>query len=432
MSDENNNTPRMPAARSRLHEETQPVDPDFDDEGAAPEKIQRGMPGRNIKTMLTVILGLAAAAFLLWPQQKKAQKNEEPPAQVQAPAQAENLVASLVRESEKPAPAPTLPLPAPFQPQPPIDLNVNMQGSDKPSVEDERKLESLMASTAATGVELKSNLPPMGSKPAADILSVMEAQQAKNDQALREAQEFAQRMSTQSVDPAVLLAQTQAPRGPSHSGFLEKQAVSGASSFGPALQLQDARKSHSLYEGTIVRTVLTRALKTDLPGMVTAKVTTDLYDTVTQRTLLVPRGSEVTCSYQSELLVGQELVLMACNRLRLPNGKSFSLAGATGSDVLGASGLPADINNHFWKIFKNALIIGAASALLPKADRNISSTTGDSGATTAGTILGTTLSKVVDITLNRNISIPVTGQVEIGTPFTLTLSRDVELEPYLR
>jgi type IV secretion system protein VirB10 len=421
------NTPRVPPARSKLHENATLPDPDFDDDGDGLEKIQKGMPGRNIKAIATLILGLIVASFLLWPQSKKTPK-EEPQVQIQTPAKAENLVAELVRESKKPDPEPAPILPPPFQPYPPANLT---EPSKNEGV-DERLLESLVASTATSGVELKSKNVGVSSKPANDILSLMEAQQTKNDLALKDAEEFARRMLQESAEPGALAVQNQRPQAPSHTAFLEKQSANATAPFGQALGLQNARSSNALYEGTLVRTVLTRALKTDLPGTVTAKVTTDLYDTVSQRILLVPRGSEITCSYQSEVMVGQELVLMACSRLRLPNGKSFNLAAASASDVQGASGLPAEINNHFWKIFKNALVVGAVSALLPSDDRKISSIAGETGVTTAGTILGTTLSKVVDVTLNRNISIPPTGYAPIGTPFTLTLSRDVELEPYLR
>jgi type IV secretion system protein VirB10 len=201
----------------------------------------------------------------------------------------------------------------------------------------------------------------------------------------------------------------------------------------PATQLNAPRSAHTLYEGTIVRTVLTRALKTDLPGTITAKVSSDLYDSITQRTLLVPRGSEITCSYQSELMVGQALVLAACSRIRLPNGKSFALNSAAASDMQGASGLPAEINNHFGKMFRTALIVGAVSKLMPSQDQSISAREEVGGTlTVSGTILGQTLNRVIQSTIARNLIIPPTGSVAIGTPFTLTLSRDVELEPYLK
>jgi type IV secretion system protein VirB10 len=173
-------------------------------------------------------------------------------------------------------------------------------------------------------------------------------------------------------------------------------------------------------------------LNSDLPGTITARVSSDLYDSISQRILLVPRGSEVTCSYDSNLHQGQKVILAACTRLRLPNGRSFALAGTPAGNEQGATGIPAEINNHFWEMFGTAIVVGASSYLLPKSDRNITIVdNAENGSQTAGNIMGSALSQVVQATIARNVQIPPTGTVEIGTPFTLTLTRDVEMEPYL-
>jgi len=198
----------------------------------------------------------------------------------------------------------------------------------------------------------------------------------------------------------------------------------------PPLGMLNARQPNTIYEGTLIRTVLTRSLRTDLPGRITAKVMSHVYDSVTMSTLLIPRGSEVTCTYQSELLAGQEVVLAACDRLRLPNGKSFSLVGTPASDMQGAAGLPAEVNNHFWKMFKTSFMLGAASLLLPKNSQQITVNTTMGSSQTAGSILGTALYDTIQQVLARNSKIKPTATVDIGTPFTLTIARDVEMEPY--
>lgn len=420
--------PRIPKARNRLHQEPESaIEPDFDDAGE-PEKIQKGMPTRNIKQGLSVVALAALLAFLFWPKPPVQSKPE--PVQQQVAPPATNLVDDLVRA--KPEPVVELPPPPPPVPSPPLQRDyANTAPPSGKTPEDERKLAALLSSTEGSDVTISRDASKRASAgPESELARIIAGQQAKADQAMADGQAFAQRLLDQASASASQPGPTaQQPQG-THSRFLAQQSASN--SFGEATQLNPARNPSAIYEGTIIRTVLTRAIKTDLPGVLTAKVTTDLYDTVTQRVLLVPRGSEITCNYQSDLMVGQELILAACNRLRLPNGKSFSLNAATASDMQGASGLPAEINNHFWKMFKTALIVGAASKLLPTEDQRVTETQGTAGVSTGGTILGTAMNKIIDATLSRNIIIPPTGTVSIGTPFTLTLSRDVELEPYLK
>lgn len=426
--------PKIPSAREPLHQSTTQVPPNFDDAGEIDsDRIQKGIAPRKLKG---AIIGLVAAVLLIglfYPEDKKSPSavTEAPP----PPIVQTNLVDDVLRAKPKEnntdlvEPLGEDKLAQPSAEALPLPILKPQGQVDQPSLEDERAMTALLSAMDASDVTLRK--PDTARERQDAATQILLSSQAKAEKMMEESQEFARQMALQSADPSDRVAAPSNPRQNLHAQFLEQST--GANTLGPATQLDSARKVHALYEGTIVRTVLTRSIKSDLPGVVTAKVSTDLYDSITQRVLLVPRGSEVTCSYQSELMVGQELLLAACHRLRLPNGKSFALNSATASDLQGASGLPAEINNHFWQMFKNALIIGAISKLLPTEDQQISMTEGVSGrASTGGTILGTALNRVVETTVSRNLMIPPTGSVAIGTPFTLTLSRDVELEPYLR
>lgn len=424
--------PKLPRASSNpLEHGADPADfdPDFQeiDEDAS---IQKGMPARNLK-QIGLILLLAGAMGLMLFSQKSAVKPKEVEIKPATDSVVEDLIGGL-----KNAPAPYAPTEiVPAAPTLPVV-------TQKEEV-DERLQAALVSPMAATDVQLNqsSKLVQQRKDTVEDRFRRIMDEQGKQADAV---------VSKRMQDQMELMRQMGVTGGPgaagaggagasvqsgavasSHEGFLQDQARASATT-AASTKLMPARSAHTLYEGTIVRVTLTRALKTDLPGMITAKVQTDLYDTLTQKVVLVPRGSEITCNYQSSLMVGQKLVLAACNRLRMPNGKSFSLHAASASDMQGASGLPADIDNHFWEMFKNALIVGAASYLLPDQDRSTTAVATQTGSQITGSILGTTLGKVVDATIGRNINIPPTGTVAIGTPFTLTLSRDVELEPYFR
>ncbi|MCO4087469.1 MAG: TrbI/VirB10 family protein [Limnohabitans sp.] len=429
MTDQNNG-PKIPQARASLQQPQQAINADFDDVGSNGDQIQRGIAPRTLKRVLSVIAIVLLLGWLFWPEPKKTaqETNLEPPL---APTSI-NLVDDVLRNKEVVNPgqeqSPTPPVSPSGNDFPLKNLTPPLPTSPPtPSLADEREEMARLSGMDATDVTIRKKDATKSQD--TDVGTILLSSQAKAEKMMEDAQKFAEKMALQGDGKPASNGSSEVQS--THARFLSQQNAGVA--LPPATQLNAARSVHTLYEGTIVRTVLTRALKTDLPGTITAKVSSDLYDSVTQRTLLVPRGSEITCSYQSELMVGQALVLAACSRIRLPNGKSFALSSATASDMQGASGLPAEINNHFWKIFKTALIVGAVSKLLPTQDQTISSREGVGGQiTVSGTILGQTLNRVIQSTIARNLIIPPTGSVAIGTPFTLTLSRDVELEPYLR
>lgn len=363
------------------------------------DAVQRGMPGRNLKTWGVAALGLIVIVALVWPRQpgngldgKNVNRSDQ--------SIADDLASRIKPE------VPEMKFEAP--PPPPVPEKVEKGDDDR--------MMMILASPMGADVDMRNNggrnVQAKTKGPAGDPLGDLDRMRAALMQA----------------NGAGLGDKNGAtPKEDLHGDFLKQ---SQDRRIEPPLGMVDARRPNTIYEGTLIRTVLTRSLHTDLPGRITAKVMSDVYDSVTMNTLLIPRGSEVTCTYQSELLVGQEVVLAACDRLRLPNGKSFSLLGTPASDMQGASGLPAEINNHFWKMFRTSLMLGAASLLLPKNDQQVTINSTLGSAQTAGSILGTSLYNTIQQVLSRNSKINPTATVEIGTPFTLTIARDVEMEPY--
>lgn len=185
-------------------------------------------------------------------------------------------------------------------------------------------------------------------------------------------------------------------------------------------------------EGTPVRAVLLTGLDTDSPGSVTALVTSDIYDTVTGRNLMIPKGSTLNGDYNHDIKVGQDRVLIAMTRLVRPDGSWVDLSGTTGDEMDGSSGLDGDVNNHFWKIFGSALVVGAATLLLDKTQQNITLSSGLGTTQMGGTIFAQTLQQVVTNLLARNQNIPPTITRTGGTQFIFLVRHDLALTPYYR
>lgn len=226
-----------------------------------------------------------------------------------------------------------------------------------------------------------------------------------------------------------------APSGPARSGnqdfMAEQQSASNEAI--QVLRQQHATGQYIVNQGTPIQAVLLSGITSDLPGTVTAMVTYDVYDSLGQGAVLIPKGSKLVGKYNSQVIPGQSRLLIAMNRMILPNGTWISLAGANGTDPVGQSGLEAEVNNHFFKIFGTSLILGAASYLLPSGDRNITSTIGGLGGVQAGgSIAGQALNDSVKAMLERNKKIDPTLSKEPGMEFMFMAAHDMALTPYRR
>jgi len=212
--------------------------------------------------------------------------------------------------------------------------------------------------------------------------------------------------------------------------FLNSQAASGSTV--RTTTAQAAPASFMVFEGTTIRSVLLPEVSSDMPGKITAQVTADVYDSIHMKYVLIPRGSRLIGVYNNEVAVGQERTLVAMTRLIFPDGSSVSLGGASASDMMGKSGLKADVNNHFWKMFSSSFIIGASSFFLGDKRSTVTTTNNGAGNTTTGSVAGMALSDVLQTLMNRNKNIPPTLTNEYGQEFIFMTTQDMALNPYRR
>ncbi|CAN5517467.1 hypothetical protein BH10PSE18_BH10PSE18_45640 [soil metagenome] len=90
---------------------------------------------------------------------------------------------------------------------------------------------------------------------------------------------------------------------------------------------------------TVISAALVTGINSDLPGQVIANVTEAVYDTGTGRHLLIPQGSRLMGSYDSQVSFRQRRVLLVWTRLILPATSSVALDRSPGIDPAGYAGL---------------------------------------------------------------------------------------------
>lgn len=110
-------------------------------------------------------------------------------------------------------------------------------------------------------------------------------------------------------------------------------------------------------QGTMIRGVLETAVQTDLPGMVRAVTTEDVWS-FDGRRVLIPSGTRLTGEYNAGLAQGQTRAFIVWTRLLRADGVSLNL-GSPGTDELGVTGSAGDVNNHYFKRFGSAILLTA-------------------------------------------------------------------------
>jgi type IV secretion system protein VirB10 len=425
----------------------------------ADEDITEGAPSRSILHQLQKFgVPIAVAALFAWIYYSPdpAGARAKPPANVEVDelkqvTESGALLASLRKDAEKnappkqpampsssgavpsthqPLPMPsTAPSPAPVAPLPPPPRNLNpfaLPESDPVSEQAKRELDLRSSELEAGNVRLRSGsgAPEPKAKPGTQLAN-LEGQLAQVA-----AQRDAAARSQQEQQDRFLAALS--PKDTPKVRDQNEEFLGTVRKVPPQVtQLQPAVGPYVLYEGSVIRAVLQSDVTSELPGRLIARVSSDVFDQ-SGRHVLIPKGSRLNGLYNSQVVVGQQRMLMAMTRLILPNGTWLSLAGTSASDHIGVSGMSADVNNHFFKMFGSSLVLGAVSLALPRSDTGVVTTSGQAGGgnQTAGSVFSTSMNEVLKTLLERNKSIPPTLSLTVGQEFTLIVSQDLALEPY--
>lgn len=187
--------------------------------------------------------------------------------------------------------------------------------------------------------------------------------------------------------------------------------------------LTPAASPYSLNAGSIIAASLITGLNSDLPGLVTAQVTENAYDSVTGRILLIPQGSRLIGSYDSVVAFGQRRALVVWQRIILPDGSSIRIDNVPATDTQGYAGLSDRIDRHTWQLLKGVALstllgvgtelpFGSAESDLVRAIRESAQQSG---------------ARAGDQFVTRNLNIQPTLRVSPGWPLRVIVHRDIVL-----
>ena len=176
--------------------------------------------------------------------------------------------------------------------------------------------------------------------------------------------------------------------------------------------------------GTIIPAVLITGINSDLPGMITAQVREQVFDSTTGKYLLIPQGSKIIGTYNSNVSYGQNRALVVWSRLIFPNGSSINLGGMNGVDLAGYAGYSDKVDNH-WKRLIGGVVL--SSLLAGTAQSN---STGNNFNSQFTNNVGNEINRVGQKITRKNLDIQPTIKIRPGFSINVMVNKDMILRPY--
>lgn len=190
--------------------------------------------------------------------------------------------------------------------------------------------------------------------------------------------------------------------------------------------IRTAGQKYEIKTGSVIPAAMVTAINSDLPGNMIAQVTQNIYDSATGSYLLIPQGTKLFGVYDSRVIMGQQRVLVAWNRIIFPDGSAMTIPSIPGADMAGNSGFNQKVDNHYFRIFGSSILMALITAGTAYAvDENSNSDNENSLSSQLNAALAQQLGQASTSLLQKHLNIAPTLEIEPGYQFNIVLTKDL-------
>ncbi|WP_235357653.1 type IV secretion system protein VirB10 [Burkholderia pseudomallei] len=185
--------------------------------------------------------------------------------------------------------------------------------------------------------------------------------------------------------------------------------------------------SFTIPSGVMIPCGTKTELDTTQPGMVSCMVSRDVYS-ADHKVKLIDKGAHVDGEIATGIKQGQNRVFVLWTRMRNPDNVIANL-DSPGTNSLGSSGIPGQVNTHFWARFGSAMMISLFSdatqaGLQYAANRGNNNGSGNTYLNLDNTT--STSNQLASEALRATIDIPPTLYDQQGDMVNIYVRRDVD------
>jgi type IV secretion system protein VirB10 len=179
-------------------------------------------------------------------------------------------------------------------------------------------------------------------------------------------------------------------------------------------------RHYLLSRNTMIRCGQSTAIRTDRPGLIGCPIAQDVWSD-DGTTLLVRKGAIAKGEQRDAVLQGQGVIGAIWDEI--DDGDVHIPLNSPATDPLGAAGIPAYVDEHFWLRFKGALMV----SLIGDFGQALANKASGSGSQITFSNSSNATQDVAAETLRSTINIPPTAYSNQGSVINIFVARDIDL-----
>jgi len=186
-----------------------------------------------------------------------------------------------------------------------------------------------------------------------------------------------------------------------------------------------------LFPGTIIHAILVSRIDTDYPGPIHARVTENVYDSLSGQHLLIPQGTILQGNYSSSS-IGVAKVQIAWESMVVNyQGSAYqvSLGGMAGVDKRGRAGIAGTLDDHYFEWLKAAGIVSLFTMLNSEVAYQTKNQTNGQIRELMDINQGI-INQLGNKLIERALDIQPTVRVANGTAVSVSVNTIVNLRPF--
>lgn len=187
-------------------------------------------------------------------------------------------------------------------------------------------------------------------------------------------------------------------------------------------------------QGSSIQAVLMTRIDTRVAGPITAMVSRTVYDSRSQRTPLIPQGSRLVGSYESNVNAGVDRIPVTFTRLILPDGRAVNLPQFQASGGDGTMGVGGRYHSNILRAIGPSFLV---AVLGQAADRQINqeipssdapgTTPGMGGTYQSPTVMQQVMPQINQVIMQRQAGAKPYFTIQPGATLRVVVTADMSL-----